>query len=109
MPPRRAAAAAKAAPAADPAASASSSAAPAAAAISAAQGYQKFQVKDAQSIKDFVQALNLDFQRGNGFYELTKPEDISPTKLVRRDPSSSRPCAPCCLTYPRACSALLRP
>jgi len=81
MPPRRAAAAAKAAPAA-PATSASAFAAPAAAAISASQGYQKFQVKDAQSIKDFVQGLNLDFQRGNGFYELTKPEDISPTKLV---------------------------
>ena len=37
---------------------------------------------EAQSIKEFVLANSLNFKVGRGFYELTKPEDISSKKEI---------------------------
>ena len=81
MPPKRARAAAAPAPA--PAA--------AAPAVTLAGGtHQKLRVAAAVSVKAFVEENKLDFARGNGFYQLTKKEDISAGKLVRGQRSRAR-------------------
>ena len=53
-------------------------------------GYQKLRVHTATSIKQFIKDHALDFARGRGFYQLSKPESISESKVVRRRSGCAR-------------------
>lgn len=44
--------------------------------------FQILHVEEDTSIKNFVQEMGLIFEKGKGFYQFTKPEDIQPNKEV---------------------------
>ena len=44
--------------------------------------FKKLQVLKECSIKDFVESEGLNFIKGNGFYELTKPEKVQDYKEI---------------------------
>lgn len=44
--------------------------------------FQILRVDNDCSITDFVRRMGMQFKKGKGFYQFTKPEDIAPTKEV---------------------------
>lgn len=55
---------------------------PAMAASLSSTSFRTVSVKDKVSIKKFVQDSGLSFQKGSGYYQLTKPEVIQDYKKV---------------------------
>jgi hypothetical protein len=44
--------------------------------------FQVLDVSEEMTIKDFVASNGIEFKTGRGFYQFTKPEEISPTKEI---------------------------